>query len=34
MSRIAATVIVVIWIASMALVAWLAYRYWVGKNSN
>jgi len=31
-SRAAAAVIVVIWIASMALVGWLGYRYWVGRN--
>jgi uncharacterized membrane protein YkvA (DUF1232 family) len=31
-SRIAAVVIVLIWIASMALVGWLGYRYFVGWN--
>src|SRR6476660_8787566 len=34
MSRTGAAVIVVIWIASMALVGWLAYRYFMGRNSN
>jgi hypothetical protein len=28
MSRTAAAVILVIWIASMALIGWLSYRYW------
>jgi uncharacterized membrane protein YkvA (DUF1232 family) len=31
-SLTAAVVIVVIWIASMALVGWLGYRYWVSRN--
>src|SRR6187549_1759745 len=31
-SRVAAAMIVIIWIASMALVGWLGYRYWVGRN--
>ncbi len=34
MSRTGAAVIVVIWIASMALVGWLGYRYWVRRISN
>jgi uncharacterized membrane protein YkvA (DUF1232 family) len=34
MSRTAAAVIVVIWVASMALVGWLGYRYWNGRNSH
>jgi uncharacterized membrane protein YkvA (DUF1232 family) len=32
MSRIAAAVIVLIWVASMALVVWLGYRYFVGRS--
>jgi len=34
MSLTAAVVIVVIWIASMALFGWLAFRYFMGRNSN
>jgi uncharacterized membrane protein YkvA (DUF1232 family) len=34
MSRAAAAVIVFIWIASMALVGWLGYRYFIRRNSN
>jgi uncharacterized membrane protein YkvA (DUF1232 family) len=33
-SHAAATVIVLIWIVSMALVGWLGYRFWAGRNSN
>jgi len=31
-SHAAAAMIVIIWIASMALVGWLGYLYWVGRN--
>ena len=33
-SRTAAAVIALIWIASMALVGWLGYRYFVSGNSS
>ncbi len=34
LSRAAAAVILVIWIASLALIGWLGYRYWIGRNSH
>jgi uncharacterized membrane protein YkvA (DUF1232 family) len=33
-SRTAAAVIALVWIASLALVGWLGYHYWAGRNSH